>query len=144
MRRECGIGEAGSTKVAKMAKLMRNIFQTDLAGRDFIVSLRTYSVLVIPLGEGFPGYFTSRGLALPVNKCSEGGGNTVTIQKLESVSCTIDDETGLVRENLGDGSFRSVHVTTLDPRWWEGLSAVDRQHLQEAANNMDRILNMEM
>jgi len=68
----------------------------------------------------------------------------MAIQQLKSVHCTIDDETGVVRENLDDGSFRSVHVTTLDPRWWEGLSTEDRQRLQEVANNVDRIMNMEM
>lgn len=67
----------------------------------------------------------------------------MAIQKLDSVGCTVDDETGVIREDLGGGSFRDVHVTTLDPRWWEGLSAIDRQLLEEAANNMERIMNME-
>tara|TARA_R110000744_G_C18937585_1_gene513945 strand:+ start:34 stop:240 length:207 start_codon:yes stop_codon:yes gene_type:complete len=64
-------------------------------------------------------------------------------QRLSSVGCTIDDETGMIRQSLGAGEFRDFHVTTMDPRWWEGLSTIDRQLLKEAADNMARIMNME-
>ena len=61
------------------------------------------------------------------------------IQKLESVGCGIDIDSGFVYPlNVGGDADQDagVHINDLDPCWWEPISPTDRQHLLDVAERI--------
>lgn len=61
------------------------------------------------------------------------------IQKLESVGCGIDIDSGLVYPLNVSGDAdqdAGVHINDLDTRWWEDVSPTDRQHLLDVAERI--------